>query len=100
MLQVVREMIISNSIHAVSSAYATTQPQAVRRTQRAEETHAPSAEYVASSEAKSFSEMLQELRAMPDARQEKVATVSQQLQAGTYEACGDDVAAKLLATRF
>ena len=31
---------------------------------------------------------------------EKVATVSQQLQAGTYEASSDDVAAKLLATRF
>jgi anti-sigma28 factor (negative regulator of flagellin synthesis) len=37
---------------------------------------------------------------MPDTRPEKVATVSQQLQAGTYEASSDDVAAKLLATRF
>ena len=79
MLQVVREMIISNSIHAVSSAYATTQPQAVRRTQRAEETHAPSAEYVASSEAKSFSEMLQELRAIGEGRHGQPAAAGRHL---------------------
>ena len=93
-------MMINNGIQSVASVYAPTHATPARRTKAAEHPQADSPAFMVSSEARSFSDMLQELQGMNDIRQDKVAAIQQQITAGTYGPSSSDVAAKLLDTRF
>ena len=96
----VNQMIISTHIQAAAGLYAGQQKSApVRNVKRAE---APKAsEFVMSSEAKSFSQTLLQLRGeMDDARMDRVEALREQLANGTYSVDAQTLAADMLAMRY
>ena len=52
---------------------------------------------ILSSQAQGFSQSLQQLKATPDIRADKVQELSAKFSAGTYQVSGDDIAAKMIA---
>ena len=52
---------------------------------------------ILSSQAQGFSQLLQQLKATPDIRADKVQELSAKFSAGTYQVSGDDIAAKMIA---
>jgi len=93
-------MMINNGIQSVASVYATTHATPTRRAKAAEQAQEAAPAFTVSSEARSFSDMLQALQGMSDVRTDKVTAVQQQMAAGAYEPSSSDVAAKLLAARY
>ena len=93
-------MIISNYIQAATGLFAnrkqTTSVKDVKRTE------APKAsEFVMSSEAKSFSQTLSQLRGEADsARTDRVEALRQQIANGTYHVDSKTLAADMLAMRY
>ena len=98
--KVVRVMTINHGIQAVSSVYANTPVSSAVRKAPAAKAQAAGDEFVVSNEAKSFSSMLEELRNMDEVREDKVAAVTHQIEAGTYSVSSENVAASLLHARF
>ena len=54
-------------------------------------------EVILSSKGQEFSQIYQNLKAMPEVRQDKVAELSAQVTAGTYKVPAKDIAEKMLA---
>ena len=52
---------------------------------------------ILSSQAQGFSQLLQQLKATPDVRADKVQELSAKFSAGTYQVSGDKIAAKMIA---
>lgn len=92
-------MLINNNIQAVTGAYNVSSTGGARRSGTAERAHKAD-EVVFSSEAQTFSNMLQKLRGMDESRAEKVETLRQQIADGTYEVDSKSIADRLLDTRF
>ena len=98
--RMVKPMIISNHIQAAVGLYAGQQQNAsVKNVKR---TEAPKAgEFVMSSEAKSFSRTLSQLRGGADeARTDRVEALRQQIANGTYRVDSNTLAADMLAMRY
>ncbi len=93
-------MIISNHIQAAAGLYAGQQQNAsVKNVKRTEATKA--GEFVMSSEAKSFSQTLAQLRGgMDDARADRVEALRQQFANGTYNVDAQTLAGDMLAMRY
>lgn len=93
-------MIISNHIQAAVGLYAGQQQNApVKNVKR---TEAPKAsEFVMSSEAKSFSRTLSQLRGgADDVRTDRVEALRQKLANGSYNVDAQTLAADMLAMRY
>ena len=93
-------MIISNHIQAAVGLYAGQQQNAsvksVKRTEAAK-----ASEFVMSSEAKSFSQTLSQLRGgADDARMDRVESLRQQFANGTYNVDAQTLAGDMLAMRY
>ena len=93
-------MIISNYLQAAAGIFANRkQPASVKNVKRAEEPKAT--EFVMSSEAKSFSQTLAQLRGESDsARTDRVEALRQQIANGTYHVDSKTLAADMLAMRY
>lgn len=93
-------MIISNHIQAAAGLYAGQQQSAsVRNVKRAEASKAT--EFVMSSEAKSFSQTLLQLRGdMDGARMDRVEALREKIANGTYNVDAQTLAADMLAMRY
>ena len=93
-------MIISNYIQAATGLFANRkQTASVKNVKKAEEPKA--SEFVMSSEAKSFSQTLLQLRGeMDDARMDRVEALREQLANGTYSVDAQTLAADMLAMRY
>jgi negative regulator of flagellin synthesis FlgM len=93
-------MIISNYIQAATGLFANRkQNTSVKNVKHAE---APKAsEFVMSSEAKSFSQTLSQLRGDADsARTDRVEALRQKIADGTYHVDSETLAADMLAMRY
>ena len=93
-------MIIGGHIQAAAGLYAARQQGApVRNVKR---TEAPKAtEFVMSSEAKSFSKTLAELRGgADDVRMDRVEALRGAIESGTYRVDADVLAGDMLAMRY
>ena len=97
----VRPMMINNTIQAVAGAYSTAASPTTAKA-KAKESTAVSAkdEIVLSSEAKSFSATLQQLKGMDDVRQEKVDFYTNQIAEDTYAVDAGMLADKMLQMRY
>ena len=93
-------MIISNYIQAATGLFANRkQTTSVKSVKKAEEPKA--SEFVMSSEAKSFSQTLSQLRGEADsARTDRVEALRQQIANGTYHVDSKTLAADMLAMRY
>ena len=93
-------MIVSNYIQAATGLFANRkQAASVKNVKRAEEPKAT--EFVMSSEAKSFSQTLAQLRGEADTpRTDRVEALRQQLASGTYRVDAQTLAADMLAMRY
>ena len=93
-------MIIGNYIQAATGLFANRKQTApVKNVKRAEEPKAT--EFVMSSEAKSFSQTLSQLRGGTDsARTDRVEALRQQFASGTYHVDSKTLAADMLAMRY
>ena len=92
-------MIINNNIQAVTGAYSVSQTAGTRRTSQAAGAREHD-EVLFSSEATSFSSMLQKLRSMDEPRTEKIQALSRQVEDGSYTADAQKIAASILNTRY
>jgi len=90
-------MLVSNNsaLQALASLYANDTVKNTRRMQRTEEVSFKD-EFSMSEEAQSFSEMLDELHRMDDARADKVSAYEQQIAAGAYNVSTENIAASML----
>lgn len=67
------------------------------KTNRKEKTTAMSPdEVILSSKGQEFSQIYQNIKAMPEVRQEKVRELQSRIEAGTYQVPAKDIAAKML----
>jgi len=93
-------MIIDNRVQAATGAYA----NSVLAKQKAVKQEAAAGlsrdEIVLSTEAQSFSQILQKAQSMPEVRQDKVDTYASQIHSGSYQVDSMDLAGKILDTRF
>lgn len=92
-------MLINNNIQAVTGAYNVSSTGGARRNGAVDRAHKAD-EVVFSSEAQTFSNMLQKLRGMDENRAERVEALRQQVADGTYEVDSKSLADRLLDTRF
>ena len=93
-------MIISNYIQAATGLFANRkQTASVKNVKKVEEPKAT--EFVMSSEAKSFSQTLAQLRGGADSpRADRVEALRQQIANGTYRVDSKTLAADMLAMRY
>ena len=93
-------MIISNYIQAATGLFANRKQAApVKNVKKADEPKAT--EFVMSSEAKSFSQTLSQLRGGADsARMDRVEALRQKFAEGTYHVDSETLAADMLAMRY
>lgn len=92
-------MQIDNRVQAISSVYAKaslTNQNSVKKSTSVDQKD----EMVLSTEAQSFSQMLQRARSMSDVRADKVDDYSAQVDAGQYQVDSQAVAGKILNIRF
>ena len=92
-------MIINGNIQAVTGAYNVSTASGTKRALAMREAHESDA-VVFSSEAQSFSSMLQKLKSMDDSREQKVAALRQQVADGSYQVDAQKLAGSLLDTRY
>lgn len=93
-------MIIDNRVQAVTGAYANS-ALAKQKMVKAEAAQGSSSdEIVLSTQAKSFSQILQKAQSLPEVRQDKVDTYASQIHSGSYQVDSMDLAGKILDTRF
>lgn len=91
-------MLINNVTQSLASLYAGKSSNGISRNS-ATERKSLKDEVVFSSEAQSFSALLQKARGMDEVRQEKVDYFQQKIADGSYSVSAQDLAGKLL-TRF
>jgi negative regulator of flagellin synthesis FlgM len=92
-------MQIDNRVQAIGSVYAKaslTNQNSVKKSINVDQKD----EMVLSTEAQSFSQMLQRARSMSDVRADKVEDYSAQVNAGKYQVDSQAVAGKILNIRF
>jgi len=94
-------MYVSNNsaLQALASLYSSDQARSVKRTQQAESTSFKD-ELLLSQEAQSFSDMLHELKTMDEVRDDKVASLAQEVQSGSYRPDVSAVAERIMNLQF
>ena len=97
-------MMINNQLQAIAGAYAkntTMQVKSGTKTADMGETAAAKDEILLSSEAKSFSSVLQKMQSQSDeVRADKVAAYGQQIASGSYNVSAEDVADRMIQMRY
>ena len=92
-------MIINGNVQAVAGAYSVSSAGGVKRAASVRDVE-KSDEVVLSNEGQSFSSMLQKLQNMDEVRGAKVQALKAQVQDGSYDVSGENIAASLLGIRF
>lgn len=91
-------MIVNNHLQSVTKAYAENKP--VKNMQRDNKALTSKAsqkdEVILSTQAQSFSQLLQKAKTMPAVREDRVAQVSAELDAGKYQVNAAAIAEKML----
>jgi negative regulator of flagellin synthesis FlgM len=72
------------------------QSQKAKSTTRAQASASKRDEVVLSPKGQEFSQLLQKLKAMPDVREEKVASLTAQIETGKYTVDAKDIAEKMI----
>jgi len=94
-------MIINNNIQAVAGAYAANNKKIKTAVKdESPDTSINKDEVLLSTQAQSFSQILQKAQSMPEVRQDKVDTYSAQIGAGLYQIDPKGLADKILNMRF
>lgn len=95
-------MIVNNNVQSVLKAY--TDLKSVKNTQKDKQISASELskkdEVLLSSQAQSFSQILQKAKNMPQVRQEKVDGIAAQFAAGQYNVDTRAIADKMLNSRY
>lgn len=92
-------MMIDNRIKAANGIYNSASLNAPKTIEQKKMTM-PQDQIVLSTEAQSFSQVLQKIQSSSDVRSEKVTEYTQQIQDGKYQINGLEIAGKMLNIRF
>ena len=93
-------MHINNNIQAIAGAYQVNSTGSLKRKAAPEEKSVAKDEVQLSSEAQSFSSMLQKLKGMDDVRQDKVDFYTKAIENGEYDVPAANIASKMLTNRY
>lgn len=88
-------MIIGNSMQDVLKVYAEQNPKA-KPSVSSQKSAGKRDEVVLSPKAQEFSQLLQKLKAMPEARADKVKEFTARIDSGEYAVAARDIAEKML----
>ena len=91
-------MIVDTRVQSVASVYSNN--TLAKQKQAANGINQAADAVVISSEAQSFSQVLQRVQAMPEARMDKVAAYSDKINSGEYQVNAKELAGKILDMRF
>lgn len=95
-------MIVNNNVQSVLKAY--TDHKIVKNTQKDKPISSGEIskkdEVVLSTQAQSFSQILQKAKSMPQVRQEKVDVIAAEFAAGQYNVDAKAIAEKMLGSRY
>lgn len=93
-------MIINNNMQSILKTYGTNKIVKTVNTENKTTDISKSDEVVLSSQAQSFSQILQKAQSMSDVRVDKVETLSAQIDSGSYYIDSTDIAGKILSARY
>ena len=97
-------MMINGQIQSIAGVYAKNSAMTVKSNDHsaaAEKTNGSKDEIVLSSEAKSFSTVLQKMQSSSeDVRTDKIALYTQQIESGSYNVDSNDIAARMIQMRY
>ena len=98
------KMMINGQIQSIAGVYAKNSTMTVKSNDHsaaAEKTNGSKDEIVLSSEAKSFSTVLQKMQgSSEDVRTDKIALYTQQIESGSYNVDSNDIAARMIQMRY
>ncbi|MBP2634068.1 MAG: flagellar biosynthesis anti-sigma factor protein FlgM [Firmicutes bacterium] len=92
-------MIINNNIQSILKTYGDNKTVKAVKSENSVTNVSKQDEVVLSSQAQSFSQVLQKAQSMSDVRVDKVETLSAQINSGAYYIDATDIAGKILSTR-
>jgi negative regulator of flagellin synthesis FlgM len=92
-------MIINNNIQSILKTYGDNKTVKAVKSENNVINVSKQDEVVLSSQAQSFSQVLQKAQSMSDVRVDKVETLSAQINSGAYYIDATDIAGKILSTR-
>ena len=93
-------MIVDTRVQSVASVYANNTLSKQKQSASGINKTEPADAVVLSSEAQSFSQILQRVQAMPEARMDKVAAYTDKINSGEYQVDTKALAGKILDMRF
>lgn len=93
-------MIINNNIQSILKTYGDNKTVKAVKSENKTTSVSKQDEVVLSSQAQSFSKVLQKAKNMSDVRVDKVETLSAQINSGAYYIDSTDIAGKILSTRY
>ena len=93
-------MIINNNIQSILKTYSDNKTVKTVKAENKTANISKQDEVVLSSQAQSFSQVLQKAKSMSDVRADKVKTLSAQVDAGTYSVDSRSIAEKMLSARY
>jgi len=93
-------MIINNNIQSVLKTYGDNKTVKTVKPENKTTSISKQDEVVLSSQAQSFSQVLQKAKNMSDVRADKVEALSTQVDSGAYYIDSTDIAGKILSTRY
>lgn len=93
-------MIINNNIQSILKAYGDNKTVKTAKSENKATSINKPDEVVLSSQAQSFSKVLQKAKNMSDVRVDKVKTLSAQVDSGTYSVNSRSIAEKMLSARY
>lgn len=93
-------MIINNNIQSILKTYSDNKTVKTVKAENKAANISKQDEVVLSSQAQSFSQVLQKAKSMSDVRADKVEALSAQINSGTYYIASTDIAGKILSTRY
>lgn len=93
-------MIINNNIQSILKTYSDNKAVKTVKAENKATNISKQDEVVLSSQAQSFSKVLQKAKNMSDVRVDKVKTLSAQVDSGTYSVNSRSIAEKMLSARY
>ena len=98
------KMMINGQIQSIAGVYAKNSTMTVKSngySAAADQTNGSKDEIVLSSEAKSFSSVLQKMQSSTeDVRTDKISLYTQQIESGSYNVDSGDIAARMIQMRY
>ena len=93
-------MIINNNIQSILKTYSDSKTVKTVKSENKTTNVSKQDEVVLSSQAQSFSKVLQKAKNMSDVRDDKVKNLSAQVDSGTYSVDSRSIAEKMLSARY